>query len=58
MHRFEAILVMLDRSLNTKKKRHIVGGILLSVSILFGGLAFTVMTVKMEENNHEEWDKV
>ena len=56
MHRLEAILTMLDRSLNTKKKRHIAGGILLSVSILFGGLAFTVMTVKMEEKDHEEWD--
>lgn len=50
MNRLEAILAMLDYSLNTKKKRHIAGGILLSVSVLFGGLAFTVMTLKMEEN--------
>lgn len=42
---------MLDHSLNTKKKRHIAGGILLSISVLFGGLAFTVMTVKTEEND-------
>ena len=51
MNRFEAMLTMLDRSLNTKKRRHIAGGILLSVSILFGGLAFTVITVKMEEKH-------
>lgn len=54
MNRLEALLEMLDYSLNTKKKRHIAGGILLSVSVLFGGLAFTVMTLKMEEENTYE----
>lgn len=49
MERFEWVLDMLDNSLNTKKKRHIAGGILLSVSLLFGSLAFTVITLKMEE---------
>lgn len=53
MHRVEMILSMLDRTLDTKKKRHIAGGILMSVSILFGGLAFTVMTVKMEVEQDE-----
>lgn len=53
MNRLEAILATLDYSLNTKKKRHIAGGILLSISVLFGGLAFTVMTLKMEENENE-----
>ena len=50
MNRLEAFLTMLDYSLDTKKKRHIAGGILMSVSILFGGLAFTVMTLKTEDN--------
>ena len=45
---------MLDHSLNTKKKRHIAGGILLSVSLLFGGLVFTVMSLKMEEIIEDE----
>lgn len=49
MHRLEAILATLERSLNSKKKRHLAGGILLSVSILFGGLAATIMTLKSEE---------
>lgn len=49
MNRIVAMLTMLDHSLDTKKKRHIAGGILMSVSILFGGLAFTVMTLKTEE---------
>lgn len=39
--------------LNTNRKRHIAGGILLSVSMLFGGLALTVMTIKCEENDNE-----
>ena len=51
MNQLEVILLMLDSSLDTKKKRHIVGGILLSISALFGGLAFTVITIKPEENN-------
>ena len=53
MHRLEAFLTMLDYSLDTKKKRHIAGGILLSISALFGGLAFTVMTLKTEEKKIE-----
>ena len=57
MDRLERIVSMLDRSLNTKKKRHIAGGILMSVSLLFGGLAFTVMTMKSEENEYEEYFK-
>ena len=48
MHRIEAWLNTLELSLNSKKKRHIAGGILMSISVLFGGLAFTVMTVKSE----------
>lgn len=57
MDRLERIVSMLDHSLNTKKKRHIAGGILMSVSLLFGGLAFTVMTMKSEENEYEEYFK-
>lgn len=53
MNRLEALLSMLDYSLNTRKKRHIAGGILMSISVLFGSLAFTVMTLKMEESEHE-----
>lgn len=53
MERLEWMLATIDQSLDTKKKRHIVGGVLLSVSLFFGGLAFTVMTLKTEENEHE-----
>lgn len=49
MERLERILMMIDSALDTKKKRHIAGGILMSVSLLFGGLAITVVTLKTEE---------
>jgi len=44
---------MIDHSMNTKRKRHIAGGILMSISFLFGGLAITIMTIKTEDNNSE-----
>ena len=53
MERLEIILLMIDESLDTKRKRHITGGILLSISLLFGGLAVTVMSLKTEEFNDE-----
>lgn len=42
---------MMDYILDTK--RHITGGILLSASLLFGGLALTVMTIQNEEDEDE-----
>lgn len=53
MERLEATLSILEYSLNTRKRRHIAGGILMSVSLLFGGLAVTVITLKIEEANNE-----
>lgn len=50
---FENIIYTIDNILNTKRKRHITGGILLSASLLFGSLAFTVVTIKNEENDDE-----
>ena len=56
MENFESIISIVDDSLDTKRKRHIAGGILLSISLLFGGLAFTAMTLKSEENYDEYQD--
>lgn len=55
MYRLEEILSMLDLSLNTKKKRHIAGGVLMSISLLFGGLALTIITLKTEEETNERY---
>ncbi len=43
-----ALIFSLDNMLDTRRKRHILGGILLSASALFGGLAVTVFTIKNE----------
>ena len=53
MDRLDSIISVIDYTLNTKRKRHIVGGVLISVSLLFSGLAFTVLTIKSEEGNYE-----
>ena len=46
---------MLDHALNTKRKKHIAGGILWSAAMLFGGLAITIMTLKSEENDEQQY---
>lgn len=54
MNRLEGVIASLDYLLGTKRKRHIMGGILLSASLLFAGLAFTVITLKTEEDNESD----
>lgn len=53
MHKLEAIVSMLDRSFGTKRKRHIAGGILASMSLLCGALAVTILTLKTEDANEQ-----
>ena len=55
MDRLERVLYMLEESLNTNTKKHIAGGILMSISLLFGGLAITVMTLKKEKENEQKY---
>lgn len=54
MERLEMLMVLIEETLDTKKKRHIVGGILMSVSLFFGGLAITVITINREERIKDE----
>lgn len=49
MEGIDNIIYMLDEMLDTQRKRHITGGIPLSISALFGGLAITVMSIGKEE---------
>lgn len=42
----ESFIYSIDMMLDTKRKRHIVGGILLSAAFLFDGLAVTAMTIR------------
>ena len=54
MDRLDYIVAMLEKTLGTRSKRHIMGGALVSVSLLFGGLALTVMTLKTEEKENKD----
>lgn len=54
MDRLDYVVSMLERTLGTRSKRHILGGALVSVSLLFGGLALTVMTLKTEDKDENE----
>ena len=49
MDGIENFISVLDYILDTKRKSHIIGGILVSASLLFGGLALTVMTIKSND---------
>ena len=53
MERLEHTILALDYLLDTKRKRHIIGGVLLSVSSLFAGLALMVITIKNEGDDDE-----
>ena len=48
------LLDIFDNVLDTKRKRHAVGGILMSVSLFFGGLAITIITIDREEKSEYE----
>ncbi len=53
MLNLQELFYLVDYSLNTKRKRHITGGILISISALFAGLAITTMTIKREDDTDE-----
>ena len=55
MEKLEIIMLMLDDALGTKRKKHIAGGILVSISLLFGGVALTVLTLKAEDNDEQDY---
>lgn len=54
MEGFANLVSMLDYVLDTKRKRHITGGLLLSAAALFAGLAITVMSIGDDETIETE----
>lgn len=54
VNRLEGFMMSLEYLLGNKRKRHIMGGILLSASFMFAGLALTIITLKQEENSDDE----
>ena len=58
MDKLNHIVSMLEKTLGTRTKRHILGGALISVSLLFSGLALTVMTLKIDEKEIIDEDEI
>lgn len=54
MDTIENFIAAVDFMLDSKRKRHITGGILLSASLFFGGLAITVMTMKGDPQDEQK----
>lgn len=50
----ENVFLFLDYLTDTKRKRHVMGGVPMSVSLFFGGLAFTFMSIKGEDNEQND----
>ena len=46
MVNLDLIVSMIDEMLDTRSKRHIIGGALLSASLFLGGLAITALSIK------------
>lgn len=58
MEKLDHIVAMLEKTLGTRSKRHILGGALISVSLLFSGLALTVMTLKIDEKETTDENEI
>lgn len=58
MDRLNYIMTMLERTLATRTKRHILGGALISASLLFSGLALTIVTIKTDDKEEEEENEI
>lgn len=54
IERRDDFISTIDAILDSKRKRHITGGILLSAALLFGGLAITVVTITSDEEVYDE----
>lgn len=54
LNRLEGVMMSLEYILSNKRKRHIMGGSLLSASLLFAGLAFTILTLKHDDEKEGE----
>lgn len=57
MDRLNHIVGMLEKTLGTRTKRHILGGALISVSLLFSGLALTVITLRTDDKEEIDDDE-
>lgn len=48
MYQIDETIDILDSLMNTERKRHLVGGILISIGLFCFGLAITAISIKEE----------
>lgn len=53
MDRIESFMELIDYITSSTKRKHIVGGLLLSISFFFAGIATTMMTMRDKEKEEE-----
>lgn len=54
MERTKRLLSTIEHLISTKRKRHIIAGVLLSAALFAGGLAATVLSINIEEKDEYE----
>lgn len=54
MERTKRLLSTIEHLISTRRRRHIVAGVLLSIALFAGGLAGTVLSIKVDETEYEQ----
>ena len=54
MERTKKLLSTIEHLISTKRRRHIIAGVLLSAALFAGGLAATVPPIKIDEKDEYE----
>lgn len=54
MERTKKLLSTIEHLISTKRRRHIIAGVLLSAAMFAGGLAATVLSIKIDERDEYE----
>ena len=54
MERTKKLLSTIEHLISTKRRRYIIAGVLLSAALFAGGLAATVLSIKIDEKDEYE----
>lgn len=54
MERTKKLLSTIEHLISTKRRRHIIAGVLLNAALFAGGLAATVLSIKIDEKDEYE----
>lgn len=54
MERTKKLLSTIEHLISTKRRRHIIAGVLLSAALFAGGLAATVLSIKIDKKDEYE----